>query len=61
MITVLNEDNGTVCCIDELVLSWGGHISPLYDDQDTELEVAAFRLLDLINNITGSHWGTEVC
>ncbi len=62
MITVLNKDNGTVCCIDELVLTWGGHISHLYYDQDTEVEVVAFRLLDSINNSTGSYWGIEhVC
>ncbi len=59
MITVRNKDDGTVCCIDELVLNWGEHISDLYFDQDTEVEVVAFRLLDLINNSTGSQWGRE--
>ena len=62
MITVRNKDNGTVYCIDELVLNWGEHISHLYYDQDTEVEVVAFRLLDSINNSTGSQWGREdVC
>ncbi len=63
MITVRNKDDGTVCCIDELVLNWGGwHTSDLYYDQDTEVEVVAFRLLDSINNCTGSQWGVEyVC
>ena len=58
MITVLNKDDGTLCCIDELVLNWGDHISDLYFDQDTEVEVVAFRLLDSINNSTGSCWGS---
>ena len=57
MITVLDKDNGTVCCIDELELSWGEHIGHLYCDQGIEVEVVAFRLLDLINNSTGSQWG----
>ena len=60
MITVRNKDDDTVCCIDELVLNWGWeHISPLYYDQDTEVEMVAFRLLDSINNRTGSYWGVE--
>ena len=59
MITVRNKDDGTVCGIDELVLNWGGHISHLYYDQDTEVEMAAFKLLDLINNSTCSKWGRE--
>ncbi len=59
MITVRNKDDGTVCCIDQLVLNWGEHISDLYFDQDTEVEVVAFKLLDLINNNTGAHWGRE--
>ena len=62
MITVQNKDNGTVCCIDELVLNWGEHISHLYYDQDAEVVMVAFRLLDSINNSTGSQWGREdVC
>ncbi len=62
MIAVRNKDNGTVCCIDELVLNWGENISHLYYDQGTGVEVVAFRLLDLINNSTGSYWGIEhVC
>ena len=62
MITVWNKDNGTVCCIDELVLNWGEHISHLYYDQDTEVEVVAFKLLELINSSKGSYWGIEhVC
>ncbi len=62
MITVRNKDDGTLCYIDELVLNWGGHISDLYYDQDTEVEMVAFRLIDLINNSTGSYWGIEhVC
>ena len=59
MITVQNKDDGTVCGIDELVLNWGEHISHLYYDQDTEVVMVAFRLLDSINNSTGSHWGIE--
>ena len=58
MITVRNKDDGTLCCIDELVLNWG-HISHLDYDQDTELVMVAFRLLDSINNSTGSQWGIE--
>ena len=59
MSTVLDKDNGTVFCIDELVMNWGGHISHLYYDQDAESEMVAFRLLDSINNSTGSHWGRK--
>ena len=61
MVTVRNEDDGTVCCIDELVMNWGEHIDHLYYDQDTDTEMVmvAFRLLDSINNSTGSHWGIE--
>ena len=59
MITVQNKDDGTVCGIDELVMNWGEHISHLYYDQDTEVVMVAFRLLDSINNSTGSHWGIE--
>ena len=78
MITVLNKDNGTVCTrtgcgstgcgitgcgIDELELSWGWEpISHLYYDQDADVEVVAFMLLDSINNRTGFYWGREhVC
>ena len=62
MITVRNKDDGTVCCIDEIVLNFGEHISHLYYDQDIEVETVAFGLLDLINNSTGSYWGGEyVC
>ena len=62
MITVLNKDDGTVCGIDGFILNWGEHISHLYYDQDTEVVMVAFRLLDSINNSTGSHWGIEhVC
>ena len=62
MITVRNKDDGTVCCIDELVLNWGEHISHLYYDQEKDVEVVAIRLLDSINNSTGSQWGSEyVC
>ena len=62
MITVWNKDNGTVCGIDEIVLNWGEHISHLYYDQGTELEMVAFKLLDSINNSTGSQWGRkDVC
>lgn len=62
MITVRNKDDGTLCCIDELVLNRGEHISHLYYDQDTEAVMVAFRLLDSINNSTGSQWGIEhVC
>ncbi len=60
MITMWNKDDGTLCCIDELVLNWvGWHTSDLYYNQDTEVEVVAFKLLDLINNNTGAHWGRE--
>ena len=59
MITVRNKDDGTLCCTDELVLNWGEHISHLYYDHDTELVMVAFRLLDSINNSTGSQWGIE--
>ena len=59
MITVQNKEDSTVCCIDWLVLNWGEHISRLYYDQDTEVVMVAFRLLDSINNSTGSHWGIE--
>ena len=62
MIRVRNKDNGTVCLIDEVVLNWGEYISHLYYDQDTEVVMVAFRLLDSINNSTGSQWGIEhVC
>ena len=59
MITMLNKDDGAVRCTDELVLNWGDDISHLYYDQDADVEVIAFRLLDSINNSTGSHWGRE--
>ena len=59
MITVQNKEDGTVFCIDELVLNWGEQISHLYYDHGAEVEVVAFRLLDLINNSTCSHWGIE--
>ena len=59
MITVRNKDDGTLCCIDELVLNWGERISHLYYDQDTDVMMVAFRLLDSINNSTGSRWGIE--
>ena len=59
MITVQNKEDGTVCGIDELVMNWGEHISHLYYDQDTEMVMVAFRLLDSINNSTGSQWGIE--
>ena len=59
MITVQNKDDGTVCCIDELVLNWGEQIGHLYYDQDTEVAMVAFRLIDSINNSTGSQWGIE--
>ncbi len=60
MITVRNKDDGTVCCIDEFVLNFGEYISHLYFDQDAEVEVVALKLLDSINNSTGSQWGIEV-
>ena len=59
MITVQNKEDGTVCGIEELVMNCGEHINHLYYDQDTEVEMVAFRLLDSINNNTGSHWGIE--
>ena len=59
MITVQNKEDGTVCCIDELVLNWGEHISHLYYDYDTEVVMVAFRLLDSVNNSACSHWGIE--
>ena len=61
MITVQNKEDGTVCGIDELVMNWGEQISHLYYDQDTDTEMmmVAFRLLDSINNSTGSQWGIE--
>ena len=59
MITVQNKEDGTVCGIDELVMNWGEHINHLYYDQDTDVAMAAFRLLDSINNSTGSQWGIE--
>ena len=59
MITVRNKDDDTVCGIDELVMNFGEHISHLYYDLDTDVEMAAFRLLDSINNSTGSKWGGE--
>ena len=62
MIMVWNKDDGTVCGIDEVVLNWGEHINHLYYDQDTEVEMVAFRLIDAINNSTCSQWGIEhVC
>ena len=61
MITVQNKDDDTVCGIDEIVLNWE-HINHLCYDQDTEVEMVAFSLLDLINNSTCSKWGREdVC
>ena len=59
MFTVRNKEDGTVYGIDELVMDCGEHISHLYYDQDTEMVMIAFRLLDSINNRTGSHWGRE--
>ena len=59
MITVQNKEDGTVCGIDELVMNWGEHIDHLYYDQDTEVVMVAVRLIDSINNSTGSHWGIE--
>ena len=59
MITVQNKDDDTVCGIDELVMNLGEHINHLYYDQDTEIVMVAFRLLDSINNSTGSQWGIE--
>ena len=61
MVTVQNKEDGTVCCIDEFVMNWGEHIDHLYYDQDTDTEMVmvAFRLLDSINNSTGSQWGIE--
>ena len=61
MITVRNKDDGTVCGIDEFVMNWGEQINNLYYDQDTDTEMVmvAFKLLDSINNSTGSHWGIE--
>ena len=59
MVTLQNNEDGTVYGIDELVLNWGEHISHLYYDQDTEMAMVAFRLLDSINNSTGSQWGIE--
>ena len=62
MITMLNKDDGTLCCIDEIVLNWGDDISHLYYDQDADVEMVAFKLLDSINNSTGSKWEREdVC
>ena len=59
---VQNKDDGTLCCIDGLVLNWVGPISHLYYDQDRDVEMVAFRMLDSINNSTGSKWGREdVC
>ena len=37
----------------------GEHISHLYYCQDIEVEMVAFKLLDSINNSTGSQWGIE--
>ena len=61
MITVRNEEDGTVCGIDEFVMNWVDQINHLcYDqDMDTEMVMVAVRLLDSINNSTGSHWGIE--
>ena len=59
MITVRNKDDCTVCGIDEFVLTWGENISSLYYDLDTEVEMVAFKLLDLINNSTCANWGRE--
>lgn len=55
-----NKDDGTVYEIDGLELSWGESIGHLYYDKDTEVEMIAFRLLDLINNSTGSQWGLNM-
>ena len=59
MITVQNKEDGTVCGTDELVMNLGEHIDHLYYDQDTEVVMVAVRLIDSINNSTGSHWGIE--
>ena len=61
MVTVQNNEDDTVCCIDEFVLNWGERIDHLYYDQDTDTEMVmvAFRLIDSINNSTGSQWGRE--
>ena len=56
---MLNKDNVAVCCTDEIVLNWGDDISHLYYDQDADVEVVAFRMLDSINNSTSSQWGRE--
>ena len=50
-----------MCGIDEFVMNLGEQISHLYYDQDTDTEVVmvAFRLIDSINNSTGSQWGIE--
>ena len=62
MITMLNKDDGTLCCTDELVLNWGDDISHLYCDKDREVEMVALSLLDSINNCTNSQWWREdVC
>ena len=39
MVTVQNKDDDTVCCIDELVMNWGEHISHLYHDHDQDTEM----------------------
>ena len=59
MITMLNKDDVTLCCVDEIVLNWGEDINHLYYDQDADVEVVAFKLLDTINNSTNSQWGRE--
>ena len=61
MITVWNKEDGTVCCIDEVVLNWDEHVRHLYydPDTDTDTDMVAFRLIDSINNSTGSQWGIE--
>ena len=59
MITVQNKEVAVYTGVDELVMNWGEHIDHLYYDQDTEVVMVAFRLLDSINNSTSSHWGIE--
>ena len=59
MITMSNKDDGTLCCIDVIVVNWGDDISHLYYDQDTDVEMVAFRMLDSINNDTVYKWGRE--
>jgi hypothetical protein len=59
MITVQNNEDDTVCGIDELLMNWGDHINHLYCDHDIEVEMVALRLIDSINNSTCSKWGRE--